>query len=95
LKEITIPDDYTGTISQENSIIVDINNNFAELEEMILSIPDEQMTFTTHIADSESYSIDIYFSENKNHVRLEVADGIISLDFGNNIVKMDADGNII
>ncbi len=95
LKEITIPDGYTGTISEENGIILDINNNFAEIESMIMSLPDNQISFEKHIADSENYTIELFFSDNKSHVKLEIDNDNITLVFGDKIVKLDQHGNII
>ena len=66
LNEITIPNDYTGTIEQENTIVGKINENFTQLEEKISLLNESSLSFETHIVDYEEYEIDIYFSNNKS-----------------------------
>jgi aspartokinase len=95
LKEITLPSNYTGTISQENEIITQINNSLVEIEEMIQGIPDEQMSFDSYITDFEKYEMDIYFSDNKNKATISIEEDIISVSIAGNVVRLDADGNII
>ncbi len=95
LKEITIPDNYTGKLHEENQIVADINNALIEIENKIQNIPDEQMIFEKHITDFENYEISAYFSENKKSVVIGIDNDIISLKFGDTIIRLDADGNII
>jgi len=94
LKEITVPDGYTGTISEENSIVSQINDNFFEIEKMILDLPDDQIVFQDHITDFEQYQIDVYFSDNKKSFKLIVDDNNIVLQFKDKEIRLDSDGNI-
>ena len=95
LKEITIPDDYNGSISQENHIVSQINNALAEIERQIQDIPDEKMVFEKHITDFENYTISVYFSENKKSANITIDDEKIVIQIGDKIVKVDSDGNIV
>jgi hypothetical protein len=94
-KEITIPDDYIGTLAQENDIIKQINEALVDIEQKIYSIPDEQMVFEKHITDFENYVIDIYFGNNKKHANIEINDDFIVLKINDVIIKVDEDGNIV
>ena len=94
-QEITIPDGYTGTISQENAIIQAINKMIMDLESRIQSLPDKVMVFDRHIADFEEYSMDIYFSENKKKANISIVEDIITVSINEVTIKIDADGNII
>lgn len=94
LKEITIPDDYRGTISQENSIIRQINDALLEIEKQINSIPDEQMVFEKHITDFENYEVSVFFSNNKKSANITIDDDYIVIKIGDNTIRVDSDGNI-
>jgi hypothetical protein len=94
-KEIIIPDDYIGTISQENDIINQINEALLDIEKKIYSIPDEQMVFEKHITDFENYVIDAYFSNNKKHANITIDDNFIVIKINDNEIRVDQDGNIV
>ena len=93
--EITIPDNYTGTLDQENNIVMQINNALFDLSEQINNIPDEKMVFEKHITDFENYKISAYFSNNKKHAEITIEDSYIQIKIDDNIVKVDLDGNVI
>jgi len=93
--EIIIPENYTGTIAEENNIVLQINNALFELEKKIQNIPDEQMVFEKHITDFENYKISVYFSNNKRHATISIEDSFIEIAIGQNIIKVDSDGNIV
>lgn len=95
LKEIIVPSEYTGKISEENSIIGVINENFAYLESILQSLSDESMIFEKHIVDFENYEMSLYFSENKKRADISVLNDIITIKIGDNEVKIDSDGNLI
>ncbi len=94
-KEITLPDGYSGTLSEENAIVGTINENIVYLEGLIQSLSDGSMTFEEHIVDAENYEISLYFSENKNSATLSISDDIITIKVGDKETKIDADGNLI
>ena len=95
LKEITAPSSYTGTIEEENSILEGINNNFMELEKDISDLSQESSVFEKHIVDFEQYEIDVYFETNLKKATIAVTDNNIEIRIGDNIVRIDADGNVV
>ena len=95
LNEITIPNDYTGTIEQENTIVGKINENFTQLEEKISLLNESSLSFETHIVDYEEYEIDIYFSNNKTKATISVQDENIKIEINNKIIEIDSYGNIV
>jgi len=95
LKEIIIPDDYTGSLEQENDIIGLINMNFIELEKKISDIDEEKMQFSDHIIDFDEYEIDLYYSDNKNKVTVVLDNDILVIKIAEKEIRIDADGNII
>ncbi len=95
LKEITLPDDYTGTIDQENDVIGLINTNFIEIEKKIEEIGEENMQFVEHIVDFEEYEIDLYYSDNKKKFSIVLDDDIIVVKVADNEIRIDSDGNLV
>ena len=94
LKEITLPEDYTGTLEQENSVVEDINENFASVERM-LEEKSESMNMENYVADFEEYSIDIYFANNKKKAEISVENEVITVTINEVEIRIDADGNIV
>lgn len=95
LNEIILPDDYTGTIDQENTIIGKINENFTQIEESIASLESETLYFETHVVDFEEYELDIYFSTNKKKATILVQDEQIEVTINDITIKIDSDGNVV
>jgi len=95
LNEIILPDDYTGTITQENAIIGDINENFTELEKQISELNSTSVEFEDHIVDFEDYEIDLYFGNNKKKATISVQNEIIEVKVNGITIKIDSDGNVI
>lgn len=95
LNEIIIPDDYTGTIDQENGIIGKVNENFTLLEEQISNLNQDTLSFETHVVDFEEYEIDVYFSENKKKATIVVQDSKIEVTINGITTKIDSDGNVV
>ena len=94
-REITLPDGYTGQISEENAIIDQINSNFATVEDMINHLPDKQLSFDTHVADFEEYSLDVFFGNNKKQATITIDDNEIVVSVGETVIRIDSDGNIV
>ena len=94
LSEITLPDDYTGTLSQENKIIGDINDNFSLIEKEILGLNDSALRFENHIIDFEEYQIDVYFGEEKAKASISIIDGKIQIKIADKTITVDSDGNV-
>jgi hypothetical protein len=94
LKEITLPDDYSCTLEQENDIVGAINLNFIELEKKISESTDKMM-FEEHIIDFEEYEMDVYFSDNKVKATLLIDSNNIIVRIGDNEVRIDSDGNVV
>jgi len=95
LSEITLPDDYTGTLSQENRIIQKINDNFAAIEEQITGLNSSVLSIEEHIIDFEGYQIDVYFSESKTHARITAINDHIIVDIAGKTIRIDSDGNVV
>lgn len=95
MKEIILPDDYTGKLEQENKIIENINSNFSEIEESINLLPDKSTQFEKYVVDFEDYEIDLYFSENKTKATLSIKNENIFIKINDKTIEIDADGNII
>ena len=95
LNEITLPDDYTGTLAQENAIIQDINDNFVQVIEEIKSLDDKVLSFEDHIIDFEGYQIEVFFSENKSHATITAINDTIIVEIADKVIRIDSDGNLI
>jgi gamma-glutamylcyclotransferase (GGCT)/AIG2-like uncharacterized protein YtfP len=95
LEEITIPEEYTGTLEQENDIVGTINRNFAQIEKKIDEIGEEQMQFVDHIVDFDEYTIDLYYSDNKNKASIVLDDDILIVEIAGKEIRIDSDGNIV
>jgi len=95
LNEITLPEDYTGTLAQENDVIQKINDNFELLRTQIASLKDETLVFEDHIIDFEGYQIEIFFSENKSNAKITAVNDTIIIDIAGKTIRIDSDGNIV
>ncbi len=95
LEEITLPEDYNGTMEQENSIVGKINKNFIDIEKTISEISNERMYFEKHIIDFEEYEIDLYFSDNKKKITLKIDVEDIVISISGNEIRIDRDGNVV
>jgi hypothetical protein len=93
MQSVILPEDYNYSISHENKILEQINNNFTELAESIETLPN--VVQTDYIADFESFSMDLYFSENTKKINISIFGDIITLSAGKNKIRVDSDGNVI
>jgi hypothetical protein len=95
LEEITLPDDYTGTLAQENEIIDKVNRNFYAILNQIIENGKETFSMEEHIVDFEGYQIEIFFSENKSSAKITTVNDTIVIDIAGKTIRIDADGNIV
>jgi hypothetical protein len=95
LNEITLPDDYTGTLAQENAVIQAINENFAAIEDMMRELPAETLSFDKHIVDFEGYQLDLYFTENKTHAKITAVNDMLIIEIADKTIRIDANGDIV
>ena len=95
LKEITLPDGYSGTLSQENQVISQINEALREIDYKMSNIPDDAMSFNEYIADFEKYDIDVFFSDNKKKATISIENDFITIKINGNTIMVDSDGNVV
>ena len=93
METISLPNDYTQSLAEENKIIDQINENFDELLSMVENM--SQVEYSEFIPDFESYSIDLFFSDNKKKANIEVFEDVITVIINSQTIRIDADGNII
>ena len=94
-EEIILPDNYTGTLEQENDVISKINKKFYDIEKSIDRLGDGKIEFTKHVVDFEEYEIDLYYSDNKSKVSIVLDDDIVVVKIADKEIRINRDGDII
>ena len=95
LNEITLPTSYTGSLTQENTIISEINENFTNIQKYIESIDRNKIEFHDHIVDFEEYEIDLYYSDNKNKATIVLDDDIIVVRVAGEEIRINSNGIVV
>jgi len=91
---IVVRDDYNGSIVHENEIISQINNRFRELDNIVTNNP-RVGSMGKYILDSEFFSIELYFAENKKKAVLTIDEEIISIFVNGKETKIDSNGDVL
>jgi len=82
----------SSILKNENRIISKIND---KLDECYNAIENSNgLISSNYIADFESFTIDLYFSNNGKKMTIEAFDDSINIYTGNKTVKINSDGDV-